>query len=120
MNKGEIGTGEAIYETFKKHDIEFVKLEQEHYVLDGIERMTNLFPSLWIDSELCQELITAWGSYHREWIDKLDRYSEAPSPDKSSHYADAGRYLSKVIEDGLYRSSNMSRERWRQLKAQYA
>ena len=120
MVKGEIGTGEAVYQTFARNGINFVKLEQEDYVLDGIERMTNLYPRLWIDSELCQDLIIAWSSYHREWIDKLDRYSDGPHPDKSSHYADAGRYLSKVIESGMYRSSNMSKERWRQLKAEYA
>ena len=120
MTKGEIGTGEAIYETFKRNGIEFEKLEQEHYVLDGIERMTNLFPKLWIDSELCQPLIIAWSSYHREWIEKLEKYSEIPHQDKSCHFADAGRYLSKVIEDGSYKSGNMSKERWRMLKAQYA
>lgn len=120
VNKGEIGTGEAIYDTFVRGGIEFEILEQEHFVLDGIERMTNMFPILWIDSEKCQPLITAWSSYHREWIEKLQKYSEIPHPDKSSHYADAGRYLSKVIEDGLYKSSNMSRERWRLLKAQHA
>jgi len=120
MTKGEIGTGEAIYKTFEKHGISFVKLDQEHYVLDGIQRMTDLFPKLWIDGEKCQDLIVAWASYHREWIEKLQKYHEIPHPDKSSHYADAGRYLSKVIEDGLYRSSNMSKERWRQLKAEHA
>ena len=120
IKKGEIGTGEAIYETFKKNGIEFEILEQEHYVLDGIERMTNLFPKLWIDAELCQDLIIAWSSYHREWIEKLQSYSLVPHPDKSSHYADAGRYLSKVIEDGLYEMGGMTKERWKLLKAQYA
>ena len=120
MNKGEIGTGEEIYKVFERNGIPFEALEQEHFVLDGIERMTNMFPKLWIDSELCQDLIVAWSSYHREWIDKLQKYHELPHPDKSSHFADAGRYLSKVIEDQLYVSSSMSRERWRQLKAEYA
>ena len=120
VNKGEIGTGEAIYETFLKNGIEFEKLEQEHYVLDGIERMTHFFPKLWIDAELCQPLIVAWSAYHREWIDKLQSYSLIPHPDKSSHYADAGRYLSKVIEDGLHSMGGMTKERWKLLKAQYA
>ena len=120
MVKGEIGTGQSIYETFRRNGIAFVKLEQEHYVLDGIERMTNMFWKLWIDSELCQPLIIAWSSYHREWIEKLRLYSKIPHPDKSSHYADAGRYLSKVIEDGMDKPSSMSKERWRQLKAEYA
>jgi len=65
-------------------------------------------------------LIIAWSSYHREWIEKLQTYSDVPVGDNSSHLADAGRYLSKVIEDGMYKSSNMSRERWRLLKAEYS
>lgn len=119
MVRGEIGTGEAIYETFRRNGIEFEKLEQEHYVLDGIERMTNMFHKLWIDAELCEPLIVAWSSYHQEWIEKLQTYSEVPVGDKSSHLADAGRYLSKIIEGGMDKPSSMSRERWRQLKAEY-
>jgi len=102
INKGEIGTGEIIYETFKQNGIFFEILERETNVLDGIQRLTNIFPSIYIDSEHCQELITAWLCYHREWIENLSRYDERPAHDKSSHYADAGRYLSKVIEDRLY------------------
>lgn len=120
IKKGEIGTGEAIFQTFKRNGITFEKLEQEHYVIDGIERMTNLFPKLWIDAEKCQPLIIAWSSYHREWLERLNSYSDAPVGDKSSHYADAGRYLSKVIEEGMDKSSNMSKARWQQLKAEYA
>lgn len=121
MNKGEIGTGEAIYKTFAQNGITFVKLEQERYVLDGIERMTNLFPMLYIDSEKCKDLIIAWSSYHREWIEGLQKYSEAPVHDKSSHYADAGRYLSKVIESGAQKmDASMSKAKWRELKEQYA
>jgi len=120
VSKGEIGTGEAIYDTFLKHGIEFEKLDVEHFVLDGIERMTNLFPKLWIDGELCRPLITAWSSYHREWIENLEKYNILPHSDKSCHFADAGRYLSKVIEDQLYEMGGMTKENWRLLKAQYA
>ena len=103
INKGEIGTGRTIYDTFKQHGITFVKLERELSVLDGIERMTNMLPSLWIDSEKCQDLIIAWSSYRREWIEKAGMFSPQPvARQKASHYTDAGRYLSKVIEDELY------------------
>ncbi len=102
INKGEIGTGEIVCETFKQNGIYFIKLDKETNVLDGIQRLTNIFPSIYIDSEKCTELITAWLCYHREWIENLSRYDERPAHDKSSHYADAGRYLSKVIEDKLY------------------
>lgn len=102
VNKGEIGTGQIIYDTFKQHGIAFEKLDLETNVLDGIQRLTNIFPSIYIDSEKCTELITAWLCYHREWIENLSRYDERPAKDKSSHYADAGRYLSEVIDKKLY------------------
>jgi hypothetical protein len=102
INKGEIGTGEVLYTTFKQNGINFEKLDRETNVLDGIQRLTNIFPSIYIDSEHCQELITAWLCYHREWIENLSRYDERPAHDKSSHYADAGRYLSEVINKKLY------------------
>lgn len=102
INKGEIGTGQIIYNTFKEHGVIFEKLDRETNVLDGIQRLTNWFPSIYIDSVKCLELITAWSCYHREWIENLSRYEERPSPDKSSHYADAGRYLSEVIDKKLY------------------
>ena len=102
INKGEIGTGQIIYDTFKEHGIVFEKLDKETNVLDGIQRLTNIFPSIYIDLGKCQELITAWSCYHREWIENLSKYDERPAPDKSSHYADAGRYLSEVIDKKLY------------------
>ena len=102
INKGEIGTGQIIYDTFKEHGVVFKKLDRETNVLDGIQRLTNIFPGIYIDSEKCPELITAWSCYHREWIENLSRYEERPASDKSSHYADAGRYLSEIIDKKLY------------------
>lgn len=102
INKGEIGTGEIIYDTFKQNGVTFEKLDRETNVLDGIQRLINIMPTIYIDAEHCQELIVAWLCYHREWIENLGRYDERPHPDKSSHYADAGRYLSEVIEKKLY------------------
>lgn len=102
INKGEIGTGQIIYDTFEQHGITFEKLDRETNVLDGIQRLTNIFPSIYIDAEKCDELIIAWSCYHREWIENMGRYDPLPHPDKSSHYADAGRYLSDVIEKKLY------------------
>lgn len=102
INKGEIGSGQIIYDTFKQHGIDFWKLDRETNILDGVQRLINIFPIIYIDSEKCVELIDAWSCYHREWIENLSRYDERPAHDKSSHYADAGRYLSEVIEQKLY------------------
>ncbi len=106
INKGEIGTGEIVYDTFKQNGIIFEKLDRETNVLDGIQRLTNIFPSIYIDSTKCQGLITAWSCYHREWIENLGKYDEQPAHDKSSHYADAGRYLSEIIDKKLYMMSD--------------
>jgi len=102
INKGEIGTGQLIYDTFKQHGITFVKLDRETNVLDGIQRLTNIFPLIYIDAEKGEELITAWSCYHREWLENMSRYDERPAHDKSSHYADAGRYMAEVIDKKLY------------------
>lgn len=103
INKGEIGTGRAIYDTARSHGLNFVKLDRELSVLDGIERLTNLFPRLYIDVG-CEELIMSLSSYRREWLESADMFSPQPlAKQKASHYADAARYLSKVIEDGLYK-----------------
>ena len=92
----------VLYDTFQRNGITFYKLDRETNGKDGIQRLTNIFPSIYIDSEHCQPLITAWLCYHREWIENLSRYDDRPHPDKSSHYADAGRYLSEVIDKKLY------------------
>ena len=107
VNKGEIGTGQTIYDTFKNHGITFVKLDRELSVLDGIERMTNMLESVWIDSEKNQELIEAWSSYRREWLESAQMFSPQPvARQKASHFMDAGRYMSKVIEDKMYEMAN--------------
>ncbi|KKL59639.1 hypothetical protein LCGC14_2213310 [marine sediment metagenome] len=116
--KGEIGTGQSIKDTFKLQGVDFTVLELEANVLDGIQRLRNLFPVIYIDAVNCQPLIVAWSSYHREWIEKNGVYSHSPAPDKSTHYADAGRYLAKAFP--IVKTGSMSKERWRQLKAKHS
>ena len=106
VNKGEIGTGQMIHDTFKQNGITFYKLDRETNVLDGIQRLTNIFPSIYIDAIKCPGIITAWSCYHREWIENMGRYDDRPAHDKSSHYADMGRYLSEVIDKKLYVMDN--------------
>ncbi len=100
--KEEQGTGLSLYDTARQQGIVFTKLKRELSVLDGIERVTNLFPSLLIDSEKCNPLVKAVTSYRREWIEASGMYAEKPVHDGYSHYADAMRYLSTIIEDKLY------------------
>ena len=111
VNKGEIGTGETIYKMFQDNGVTFHKLDRETNVVDGIQRMRRWFPTYYIDSENCEQLITAWSCYHQEWIENLGRYDVKPANDRSAHYADAGRYMSEVIDKKLYVMTETPRNR---------
>ncbi len=102
MVKGEIGSGKTICETFAEHGIVFTKLDREISVLNGIERVSNMFDSFYIDVESCKNLINALSSYHREWLESGGMFAEKPVHDSSSHPADMIRYLSMVIDEKLY------------------
>lgn len=102
INKGEIGAGKTIYEQAESAGLHFEKLEREKSVLDGIQRMRTKLVEIWIDGKKNPELIKHWSNYHREWIEGMGRYDFNPAHDQSSHYADAGRYLSEVLKKKLY------------------
>jgi len=110
INRIETGTGKTILETAFNLGLIFHKLDKEDSVLDGIERTSTLFPAIWIDAEKCQALITALSSYHREWIENLNTYSNTPVPDASSHFADGLRYLSLIVKKQLYKIEKVSTE----------
>ncbi len=102
VKKREASTGQPIHVTFRQLGIALnTELRMEKSVLEGIERMRNILSRVWIDSEKCQDVISAWSAYHREWIDSNNCYSEHPKADVSSHWADTGRYMSKIIDEDL-------------------
>ena len=119
VNKGEIGTGVTIYETFKQNGIVFTVLPLETNVIDGIQRLQNYFPIIYIDAERCPKLIEALSTYHREWIENLQRYDIKPHKDKSEHLADAGRYLSMVLDKRLYIIDDRNRNQQGQAEQEY-
>lgn len=106
-HKREIGSGDTIFKTFAKAGIVFTKLERETSVFVGIERMRQMLDVTYIDAEKCKEVIKAWTAYHREWNEALDCFVEKPKNDHSAHYADAGRYLSWVIQKNLCGSKSL-------------
>ena len=119
VNKGEIGTGETVFETFKKGGINFTKLPREKRVIEGIERTRSYLDRTYID-EGCVGVIKGLSSYHREWVEGLGRYDEKPKGDESSHWADSGRYMTMAIEDGLCgNSTHLTVAQWRALKREY-
>lgn len=117
--KHEIGTGQTIYNTFEQNGITFKKLDQETNVIDGIHRLQNYFPIIYIDAEKCPKLIEALSTYHREWIENLQRYDTRPHKDKSEHLADAARYLSMVLDLRLYVMEDRNRNQQAQAEQEY-
>lgn len=101
IDKGELGTGKTLYDTARSVGLVFEPLPREISVLDGVQRLLNLFPRIWINADTCQPLIEAWSAYHRQWIDGLGIFTEEPVHDKSSHFADAGRYLSYIVANDM-------------------
>lgn len=119
VNRGEIGLGQTIYDTFKQHGITFEVLDPETNVIDGIQRLQKYFPIIYIDAEKCKPLIQAWSTYHREWIENLNRYDIRPHDDASAHYADAGRYLSMVLDKRLYLMDDTNKQRQTEALQEY-
>lgn len=119
VNKGEIGTGRTIYDSFKQHGIVFDVLPLENNVIDGITRFHNYFPIIYVDAEKCRPLIQAWSCYHRQWIENLSRYDIHPHKDKSEHFADAGRYLSMVLDKRLYIMDDYNRNQQTEAELEY-
>jgi len=100
VSKGEIGSGQTIFQSFADGGIHFTKLSKEKSVLEGIERTRQLFDSLWISAE-CKETIKGLSSYHREWVEGLNMYQEKPKADDAAHWADVVRYLSMIVDKKL-------------------
>ncbi len=121
-DRDEIGTGQSIYETAKEHGIVFTRLKREVSVLNGIDRVANLFPELYIDAVRCKVLINSLASYRREWVESAGMFAEKPVHDAASHDADDMRYLSWVIEKKLHvmvQTGGISTERIKALNKKY-
>lgn len=69
---------------------------------DGIEAARIALNKSWIDEKKCERLLQAFENYRREFIAKINDYSDQPVHDDHSHFADAFRYLAqgcKIISD---------------------
>lgn len=126
-NATKIITGESALETMRGLGFNCVPLAKEIRVFEGIER-TRVFLDISYFSESCAVGLGKCESYHERINKQLSTdenpiFTGMPEKDGTDHPADALRYVSKAAKEGLLRSKatgGMSKERWRQLKAQYA
>ena len=117
--------GKSIYEHAKENGINFTILEPEFRVSEGIERTRHFLYGCWFIKDDCELLLDALQAYcstkvERHTTEFQPVFTGVPEPNWSVHLADTIRYASMVFGKGLCNPSNMSKQRWRQLKAQYA
>lgn len=77
-----------------------VNFVDEVGLADGIEFTCTQFPKLWFDETRCQLLINHLENYRYEYDERLQRYKDKPLHDKTSHGADALRYLCLTLPKG--------------------
>lgn len=68
-------------------------------VQHGIQAVRKTLPLIRINGQACYQGLEALKAYQKKWNDKLGVFSRAPLHDKSSHSADAFRYLCLAISD---------------------
>jgi len=86
-------------------------------VAEGIEIARGTFPRLWFDRDKCKYLLKCLESYHKEFNDKLNVYSDRPCHDFSSHPADAFRYMCIALKSEI--KGAMTQEEAEALERQY-
>lgn len=126
-NATRIITGESALETMRGLGFRCVPLAKEIRVFEGIER-TRRFLDMCYFSESCNIGLGKCEAYHESINKQLSTdenpiYTGVPAKDGNDHAADALRYVSKAAKEDKLRSrasGGMSKQRWRQLKAQYA
>jgi len=67
-------------------------------VQDGIQLVRLMFPRLYFNEGVCDQLINGIANYRREWNEQLLKYHDSPVHDWSSHPADVLRYTAVVEE----------------------
>ena len=88
-------TGRSVVEQFIAEGVR-PRMVPSHHVRDRIAATRKLFPSVYFEEDVTDDLIEALKGYHREWDDKLLVFDEKPKHDWCSDYADAFGYMAVV------------------------
>lgn len=117
MKQRELGTGISRLQMAQELGIDFVVLEATP-VDTGIELVRKLLPKCYFDADSCKRGIEALESYQKRYDDKHRVYNTRPLHNWCSHGADAMRYACLGIENHVLRSSGLTPEKIKELKAQ--
>lgn len=95
----DLSSGLSRKTTLRDLGLHDIRVAPKVPIIDGIERVRSLFSRFYFDEEKTNNLVTALGSYRKEWDDKLGVFKDSPRHDKHSHYADALRMLGVSWQD---------------------
>lgn len=94
----ELGTGRTRVETMKSFGLR-PRLVPMHKVMDGINSVRVLFPSIWFDKDKCEYGLDCLSQYRSDYDDKAQVLRDSPKHDWTSHAADAFRYLCMAYKE---------------------
>ena len=83
----------------------------QHKVYDGIRNARLLFHKIAFDDDKTKDLLNALTQYQKEWDDKKGMFKDNPLHDRTSHYADAFRYMCMSYENIVKRIINPKKQK---------
>lgn len=91
-----LGSGRSIEEMMRTAGRK-VRIVPKLDVVDGINALRTVFPSLWFDADKCRDGIESLKNYRYDV--KEGQLSKSPVHDWSSHAADAARYMAVALRE---------------------
>lgn len=114
INNGEMIAGNRLV-AMRKLGI-YPKITPKMSIAEGIQKARVMIPYLRFRKGHTEELLTALNSYHFEYNEVKGVLSSVPVHDRSSHYADAFRYMGVNFRqrqiDGINNGTTIANNNW--------
>jgi phage terminase large subunit len=95
----EFGSGKTRIQTLKDLEIRNYRIVPKTKINEGIDSVRRILPKCYFDKRKCEFGIEALKQYQKEYNDKLQKFSDHPRHDWTSHAADAFRYLAVSFKE---------------------
>jgi len=89
----ELTTWVSRVETMRNKWLENIKITPRLWIMDWIDQARAMFQNLWINKDKAEYIYRCLWQYHKEYDEKRKIFKDHPEHDRSSHWADAFRYL---------------------------
>ena len=123
-NATRIITGETALDTLRDLGYQAEPLPKEHRVDEGIQRTQKFLNVCFFDETNCDYGLECIEQYHEKINKKMSTEDKpvfigVPEKDGSDHAADGLRYISLAAKMGRFKTSGISKEDWKQKKAEH-